>query len=134
MSRRLRSEQGSVLVAGLLLTVAMMLVIGFAVDLGRAFIARRDLANVADQAALTASQAIDVPALHAGHVQLDPALARADAQRVIDADRGARGGATAGAQNVTVSVSRRVPTILLALAGVRTITVTAHAIATPQQP
>jgi len=134
MSRRLRSEQGAVLVAGLLLTIAMMLVIGFAVDLGRAFIARRDLANVADQAALTGSQAIDLPALHAGRLMLDPALARTDALRVIAAEPGLRGGATVGAQNVTVTVSRRVPTILLALAGVRTITVSAHSTATPQHP
>lgn len=134
MSSRLRSEHGAVLVAGLLLTVAMMLVIGFAVDLGRAFIARRDLTNVADQAALTGSQAIDLPALHAGHLQLDPTLAHADAMRVIATERGLRGSATAGAQNVTVTVTRRVPTILLALAGVRTITVSAHATATPQQP
>lgn len=134
MSSRLRSEQGAVLVAGLLLTVAMMLVIGFAVDLGRAFIARRDLANVADQAALTGSQAIDLPALHAGHLMLDPALARTDALRVIATEPGLRGSATAGEQNVTVTVNRRVPTILLALAGVRTITVSSHATASPQQP
>lgn len=134
MSSRLRSEQGAVLVAGLLLTVAMTLVIGFAVDLGRAFIARRDLANVADQAALTGSQAIDLQALHAGHVQLDPTLARTDAMRVIATERGLRGSASAGAQNIAVTVTRRVPTILLALAGVRTITVSAHATAAPQQP
>ena len=134
MSSQLRSEHGAVLVAGLLLTVAMMLVIGFAVDLGRAFIARRDLSNVADQAALTGSQAIDLPALHAGHLQLDATLARADAMRVIATERGLRGSATAGAQNVTVAVTRRVPTILLALAGVRNITVSAHATASPQQP
>ena len=134
MSSRLRSEQGAVLVAGLLLTVAMILVIGFAVDLGRAFIARRDLANVADQAALTASQAIDLPALHAGRLMLDPALARTDAMRVIATDRGVRGSASARAQDVTVAITRRVPTILLALAGVRTITVSAHATAAPQQP
>jgi putative Flp pilus-assembly TadE/G-like protein len=131
---RLRSEKGAVLVAGLLLTVAMMIVIGFAVDLGRAFIARRDLANVADQAALTASQAVDLPALHGGRLVLDPALARADALRVIGAEHAVRGSATAGARAVSVTVSRRVPTILLALAGVRTITIHAHATATPQQP
>lgn len=134
MSSRLRSEDGAVLVAGLLLTIAMMLVIGFAVDIGRAFIARRDLASVADQAALSGSQAIDLPALHAGRLVLDPGLARSDAMRVLRAQRGVGGSATAGARAVSVTVSRRVPTILLALAGVRAITLTAHATATPQQP
>lgn len=134
MTRQLRSEEGAVLVAGLLLTVVMMLVIGFAVDLGRAFIARRDLAAVADQAALTGSQAIDVPALHDGRLVLDAALARADAMRVIGAERGVRGSARAGEDAVSVTVTRRVQTILLPLAGLRTITVSAHATATPQQP
>jgi uncharacterized membrane protein len=123
-----------VLVAGLLLTVAMMLVIGFAVDLGRAFIARRDLVAVADQAALSGSQAIDVPALHDGRLVLDPSLARADAMRVIGAERGVRGSAHAEEDAVSVTVTRRVQTILLPLAGLRTITVSAHATATPQQP
>jgi Flp pilus assembly protein TadG len=134
VTRRLRAEEGAVLVAGLLLTVAMMLVIGFAVDLGRAFIARRDLVAIADQAALTGSQAIDVRALHDGRLLLDPALARADAMRVLGVERGVRGSARAGEDSVSVTVTRPVRTILLPLAGLRTITVSARATATPQQP
>lgn len=134
MLGRVRSEEGAVLVAGLLLTIAMMFVIGFAVDVGRAFIARRDLASIADQAVLTGSQAIDLAALHDGRVVLDPALARADAMRVVGAEPGVRGNATAGDQTVSVTITRRVKTILLPLAGVRTITVSAHATASPQQP
>jgi uncharacterized membrane protein len=131
---RLRSEEGAVLIAGLLLTITMMLVIGFAVDLGRAFIARRDLASLADQAALTGSQAIDLAALHDGRVVLDPALAQADAMRVVAAEPGAHGSATAGDQTVSITITRRVRTILLPLAGVSTITISAHATASPQQP
>lgn len=134
MLGRLRSEEGAVLVAGLLLTVVMMLVIGFAVDLGRAFIARRDLASIADEAVLTGSQAVDLDALHDGRVVLDPALARADALRVVGAEPGVRGSATAGDQTVSVTVTRRVRTILLPLAGVPTITVSAQSTARPQQP
>lgn len=134
MLGRLRSEEGAVLVAGLLLTVVMMLVIGFAVDLGRAFIARRDLASIADEAVLTGSQAVDLDALHEGRVVLDPALARADALRVVGAEPGVRGSATAGEETVSVTVTRRVRTILLPLAGVPTITVSAQSTARPQQP
>jgi Flp pilus assembly protein TadG len=134
MLGRLRSEEGAVLVAGLLLTIAMMLVIGFAVDVGRAFIARRDLASIADQAVLTGSQAIDLTALHDGRVVLDPARARADAMGVIGAEPGVRGSATAGDETVSVTITRRVKTILLPLAGVQTITVSAHSTASPQQP
>ncbi len=134
MTGRLRAEEGAVLVGGLLLVVAMMLVIGLAVDAGRAFIARRELASLADQAALTGSQAIDVPALHDGRVVLDPALARSDAMRVVAAERGVRGSASAGTGSVTVTVSRRVPTMLLGLAGLRTLNVTADATAVPEEP
>jgi len=134
MLGRLRSDEGAVLVAGLLLTIVMMFVIGFAVDVGRAFIARRDLASIADQAVLTGSQAIDLAALHDGRVVLDPALARADAMRVVGAEPGVRGSATAGDETVSVTITRRVKTILLPLAGVRTITVSANATASPQQP
>jgi Flp pilus assembly protein TadG len=134
MLDRLRSEEGAVLVAGLLMTIALMLVIGFAVDVGRAFIARRDLTALADQAVLTGSQAIDLAALHDGRVVLDPALARADAMRVIGTEPGVRGSAAAGDETVSVTVTRRVKTILLPLAGLRTITVSAHATASPQQP
>ena len=134
MIGRLRSEDGAVLVGGLLLVVALTIVIGLAVDVGRAFIAHRDLASLADQAALTGSQAIDLAALHEGRVVLDPALARSDALRVVAAERGVRGSASAGADTVDVTITRRVPTMLLGLAGLRTLTVSAHATATPQQP
>lgn len=135
MMRRLRSEDGAVLLGGLLLAVAMVIVIGLAVDLGRAFVVRRDLASIADQAALTGSQAIDVPALHDdGRVVLDPTLAQTEALNVLDAEAGVRGSATATTDSVTVTVRRRVPTVLLGLAGLRTLTVTADATAVPQQP
>lgn len=135
MTRRLRSEDGAVLVGGLLLAVAMVIVIGLAVDLGRAFVVRRDLASIADQAALTGSEAIDIPALHEdGRVLLDPTLARTEALSVVDAEAGVRGSATASTDRVSVTVRRRVPTMLLALAGLRSLTVTADATAAPQQP
>jgi uncharacterized membrane protein len=132
---RLRSEDGTVLVSGLLLVIAMMMVIGLAVDVGRAFVAHRELAALADEAALTGSQAIDIPTLHdSGRVVLDPDLARSDAMRVVAAERGVRGTASAAPATVTVTVTRRVPTMLLGLAGMRTISVSARATATPEQP
>jgi Flp pilus assembly protein TadG len=124
-----------VLVGGLLLAVAMVIVIGLAVDLGHAFIVRRDLASIADQAALTGSQAIDIPALHDdGRVVLDPTRAQTEALSVVRAEAGVRGSATASTDSVSVTVSRRVPTMLLGLAGLRSLTVSADASAAPQQP
>ncbi len=49
--QRIQDERGAVLVAGLLLTLALLIVIGAAVDIGRAFIERRELVSLADQAA-----------------------------------------------------------------------------------
>lgn len=132
--RRLAGEEGSVLITGLLLSIALLMVIGFAVDLGHAFLVKRQLASIADDAALSGSQAIDLPALHAGHLQLNPGQARLEALRTIDANPSVAGQANATAGTVTVTVTRRVPTILLALVGLKTLTLTAHATAAPRGP
>ena len=81
--QRLRDERGAVLVAGLLLALALLIVIGAAVDIGRAFIERRELVSLADQAALSGSQALDLEALHAGQLALDPSEAQATALVVL---------------------------------------------------
>jgi len=138
MTRRVRErlcgERGSVLITGLLLSIALLMVIGFAVDVGHAFLVRRQLASIADDAALSASQAISLPELHAGHLALDPAQARAQALRSVYANPHVSGQATATQTGVTVTVRRRVPTILLGLVGLRTLTITAHASAAPRGP
>jgi Flp pilus assembly protein TadG len=131
---RLSGERGSVLITGLLLSLALIMVIGFAVDVGHAFLVKRQLASIADDAALSGSQAISLPSLHEGHVQLNPGEARAEAQRSIAANPSVTGQVNATTTGVTVSVTRRVPTILLGLVGVRTLTITAHASAAPRAP
>ncbi len=104
MSGRLRSrfgdERGAVLVAGLLLSLALLIVIGAGVDIGHAFIVRRELVSLADDAALTGSQVRE----------------------------------PAPVECLQVEVQRRVPTILLRLVGVSTLTVGAHATAAPREP
>jgi Flp pilus assembly protein TadG len=131
---RLGDERGSVLITGLLLSVALVMVIGLAVDIGHAFLVRRQLASIADDAALSGSQAINLPALHAGHLELNPGQARSDAMSAISANPSAHGQATATTENVTVTVKRTVPTILLGLVGIRTLSVSAHATAAPRAP
>ena len=91
-------------------------------------------ASIADDAALSGSQAIDLPELHAGHLELEPGQARAEALRTITANPSTTGQATATTGSVTVTVTRRVPTILLGLVGVRTLTISAHATAAPRGP
>jgi Flp pilus assembly protein TadG len=131
---RLLSERGSVLIGGLLLSIALVMVIGLGVDVGHAFLVRRQLTSIADDAALSGSQAIDIPELHAGHLQLDPGQARQEALRTITANHSTTGQATATTGQVTVTVTRTVPTILLGIVGLHTLTISAHATAAPRQP
>lgn len=131
---RLLSERGSVLIGGLLLSIALVMVIGLGVDVGHAFLVRRQLTSIADDAALSGSQAIDIPELHAGHLQLDPGQARQEALRTITANPSTTGQATATTGQVTVTVTRTVPTILLGIVGLHTLTISAHATAAPRQP
>jgi Flp pilus assembly protein TadG len=131
---RLRDDRGAVLVAGLLLALALLLVIGAGVDIGHAFIVRRQLVSVADDAALTGSQALDLQALHQGRLALDPEQARSAALQALAAEPGLSGEATANAADVHVDVQQTVPTILLRLVGISTLTVGAHATAAPREP
>ena len=134
LRKRLGDERGAVLVAGLLLSLALLIVIGAGVDIGHAFIVRRELVSLADDAALTGSQALDLQALHDGRLALDPEQARTAALEALAGQPLTRSSATASAADVHVAVQRRVPTILLRLVGVTTLTVGAHATAAPREP
>ncbi len=130
----IRDERGAVLVAGLLLTLALLIVLGAAVDIGRAFIERRELVSLADQAALSGSQSVDLAALHTGRLVLDPSEARATATAVLASEPDVRAHATAGPASVSVEVTRKIPTVLLRLVGLSTLTVKASATAGPREP
>jgi Flp pilus assembly protein TadG len=130
---RAREERGAVLIAGLLLALSLLMVIGAAVDLGQAFIVRRDLVSLADEAALAGSQAVDLEARHAGRLALEPGKAQATALAAL-AGEPVRAQANATEQTVSVRVERRFPTALLRLVGVGTLTVAARATAEPREP
>jgi len=131
---RAREERGAVLIAGLLLALSLLMVIGAAVDLGQAFIVRRDLVSLADEAALAGSQALDLEARHAGRLALEPEQARAAALTALAGEPAVRAQASATEQTVAVRVERRFPTVLLRLVGLRTLTVAARATAEPREP
>jgi Flp pilus assembly protein TadG len=134
LRERLSRENGSVLITGLILSIALIMVIGAAVDIGHAFLVRRQLASIADDAALSGSQAINIAGLHEGHLQLNPGQARAEALHAVDANPSVTGQANASTVSITVTVARQVPTILLGLVGVSTLKITAHATAAPRAP
>jgi Flp pilus assembly protein TadG len=132
--QRAQDERGAVLVAGLLLALALLIVIGAAVDVGRAFIERRELVSLADGAALSGSQALDLDALHAGQLTLDPSEAQATALRMLAIEPDLRARANASPASVSVEVEREIPTVLLRLVGLPSLTVKAQATAEPRAP
>ena len=132
--RVLGEERGAVLVSGLLLSLALLMVIGVAVDVGNAFIIRRELVAAADDAALSGSQALDLNALHQGQLVLDPQAAQEDALAALAGDQGVRAQANATPAAVSVHLERRFPTVLLRLVGLDSLTVSAQATAAPRAP
>jgi Flp pilus assembly protein TadG len=134
MRERVGDERGAVLVAGLLLTLAVLIVVGAAVDIGRAFIERRELVSIADGAALSGSQTLDLDALHAGQLALDPSQAQATALAILAAEPELRAHASASAASVSVEVEREIPTVLLRIVGLPSLTVKAQATAEPRTP
>lgn len=131
---RLQDERGAILVAGLLLALSLLIVIGAAVDIGRAFIERRELVSLADGAALSGSQAIDLNALHAGQLVLDPSEAQTTALAVLASEPELLAQASASPASVSVQVEREIPTMLLRLVGLPSLTVKAQAFAEPRAP
>jgi Flp pilus assembly protein TadG len=134
LRQRLGDERGAVLVAGLLLALSLLIVIGAAVDISRAFIERRELVSLADEAALSGSQALDLDALHSGRLALDPNAAHATALGVLGSEPKLQARAKANPALVSVEVERKIPTLLLRIVGLSTLTVRAQATAEPRAP
>jgi Flp pilus assembly protein TadG len=132
--RALGAENGAVLVSGLLLSLALLMVIGIAVDVGHAFIVRRELVAAADDAALSGSQELDLDALHQGRLTLDPQAAQTAALSALSGEQGVQAQATATSGAVSVRVQRSFPTVLLRIVGLTSLTVSARATAAPRAP
>jgi uncharacterized membrane protein len=131
---RLGGEHGSVLITGLLMTLALLMVLGAAVDIGHAFIVRRDLSSLADNAALAGAQQLDQQAIHQGQLSLNPQQAQRAALSTMSREPGIQVQADATPADVHVQVTRRFPTILLRLVGLADLTVSAQADAAPRAP
>jgi Flp pilus assembly protein TadG len=132
--RTLGAERGAMLVSGLLLSFALLMVIGIAVDVGHAFIVRRELVAAADDAALSGSQALDLDALHQGRLALDPQAAQTAALSVLPGEQGVQAQATATSAAVSVRLQRSFPTVLLRIVGLTSLTVSARATAALRAP
>ena len=132
--RRLGRERGSVAISGLLFALALIVLIGTGVDMAHAFIVRRDLTAIADDAALVGSQQIDVQAWRQGRLALDGPQAEQAAENELAANPGITGTAQVLPGSITVQVKQRLPTMMFRLVGIPELTVSASATAEPKQP
>ena len=124
-----RSEEGTVTVLVVGLTLALLLVAGLVYDGGAVLAARRQANDLADNAARAAAQAVDVDVLRAdASVALDPLAAEAAAEEYLAAT-GHDGEVMVTADRVAVTVAVTARMTLLQLAGVgdRTVTATGEA-------
>ena len=131
--RRLRDDEGQVLVMVALMMVGVVSVVGLVADGGLVFAQRRDLQNVADAAAAAGAMQIDeVEYRSTGEVILDEQLARDAAAAYLDAEGGLDYVVNVLPDRVEVSVSRQATTGFLRVIGIDGVEVSASASAEPR--
>ncbi|MGO9341307.1 MAG: hypothetical protein ACLP6E_02125 [Acidimicrobiales bacterium] len=123
---RKRDETGILTAFVAVLAVALLAIVGLAVDCGRAVSAQSLAVDEAGQAARAGAAQLSVNALRNGHLQIDgtAAVRAAEQYMVLSGHPG-----TASVHNgvVTVRVVEAVPTTILGIVGVRSISVSATA-------
>lgn len=124
--RRRADDHGSLAVALVLLTPALMTLVGLVVDGGAAFTAHQAAEVEAEQAARAGAGMLDPISLRRGVLQLDSAQAVAAAE-ALTAVAGHPGSATANGTTVTVRVAFDVPTSVLDIVGIDRLHVVASA-------
>jgi Flp pilus assembly protein TadG len=132
--RYVRGERGSVAITGILFALALIVLIGTGVDIAHAFIVRRDLTAIADDAALVGSQQLDTLAWRQGSLALNPLEAEQAAAAELAANPDVSGRTQAVSGSITVQAKRRLPTMMLRLVGIQSLTVSATATAAPRRP
>ncbi|MGW5342903.1 hypothetical protein [Streptomyces sp. NPDC004050] len=125
---RLRQDQGGIAVYTTIVTVALLAIIGLAVDGGGKLRATEHADAIAMEAARAAGQAIDPAAAVTGTaIRVDPAAAQAAAQAYL-ARAGTHGSATPSTDgtHLTVTVHDTYPTTFLPIVGITSMDVTGH--------
>lgn len=129
--RRHLPDQGSATPWALGIVLVVALLSGAVLDGGNAMAARVQALDLAQQAARAGANCLDTALLRdSGQVRLDKPAAQATAQRFLD-QVGAKGTVNATETQVTVTVERNQPTLLLNVVGVREIHTSATATADP---
>ncbi len=131
--KRLADERGFVSTFVAVITVAMLMAAGLAIDGGRKIAALREATHIADNAARAGAQAIDVDTLRTtGVLLVEPDAATTEADAYL-ANLGHSGQIQVSADTVTVTVSITVDAVLLPLADI-TVTATETAAAVNEEP
>lgn len=111
-----RHEAGSGGVFLVVITSALLLLIGLTFDGGRILAGRREAYALANEAALAGAQEVDPGALRDGRVEIDPGLAAQRATAHLAAT-GATGSVTVDQTQLTVTVEQTVPMSFLSVIG-----------------
>ncbi|MFB7054199.1 pilus assembly protein TadG-related protein [Streptomyces vinaceus] len=125
---RVHEDRGGIAIYTAIVTVALLAIIGLAIDGGGKLRATERADATAMEAARAAGQAIDPAAAVTGTaVRVDPAAAQAAAQAYL-ARAGTQGSAALSADGtqLTVTVHDTYPTEFLAIAGIGSMDVTGH--------
>ncbi|MEU5839367.1 pilus assembly protein TadG-related protein [Streptomyces diacarni] len=125
-------DRGQVVVAVAGGVVVLWLFAGIVIDGGLALAAAARAQDVAQEAARTGAQQVDVNQLRNGTVRLRPVQAEADARRYV-ASSGDSATVSARRDKVTVQVTHRQTTQILKLIGKHTLTARASATAHAQR-
>ncbi|WP_110208606.1 pilus assembly protein TadG-related protein [Nocardioides daejeonensis] len=128
MKRTPRDDRGSISIWVITASVAMMTLVGLAVDLGGQVHAQQRAHDVAAQAARTGGQQVEAaPAVEGRYVALDTTAARRAAEQYL-ADAGVEGTVTiTGGTTLVVHVTDTYEPTFLALIGLDELTVTGDA-------
>ncbi len=121
-----RTDAGSLSAFAALLLVALFALSGLVLDGGTALAAHQAAANEAEEAARAGAGALSVDALRTGALVLDPSAAVAAAE-AFTSSAGHPGTAAVTGGTVTVHVSYQVPTAVLGIIGISSLTVSASA-------
>jgi Flp pilus assembly protein TadG len=121
-----RDESGVLTAYVAVLAVALLAIVGMAVDSGRALAAQGLAAGEAEQAARAGAGQLSLQGLRDGQVYVDPSAA-VKAAETYTLLSGHPGTATVSNGIVTVRVVVVVPTTILDIVGVKSITVSATA-------
>jgi Flp pilus assembly protein TadG len=112
-----------------LMLLALFALLGLVLDGGRAMSAQQAAQDEAEQAARAGAGALSIDALRSGQVALDQQAAIRSAE-AYTASSGHPGTVTVTNGVVTVTIDYRLPTTVLGMVGISSLSVAAHASAT----